>query len=155
MTGDPSDPSNASAPPDLGAFELDFPEPEPVPAAREEDAVASPGLDAIELPEGDDEDSWGALPDLELEDIGPPPAASPVAPAPAAAPPPAASVAASTATSRVAEPMEQPTIETRAARLWVEDCAYAERTYALRHADGGRAQPPSGSDAMKPRGGIE
>jgi len=44
----------------------------------------------------------------------------------------------------------RPLIEARAARLWVEDLAYAERTYALRT----RAQR-KGSEAMKPRGGTE
>ncbi|MBX3269169.1 MAG: Rieske (2Fe-2S) protein [Sandaracinaceae bacterium] len=57
---------------------------------------------------------------------------------------------------RVARPL----IEARAARLWVDDRAYAERTYALREAlTGPTAQPaaqlPSGRLAMKPRGGIE
>ena len=51
---------------------------------------------------------------------------------------------------RVARPL----IEARAARLWVEDCAYAERTYALRE-QAPAPQPPSGRLAMKPRGGIE
>lgn len=52
----------------------------------------------------------------------------------------------------------RPLIEERARRLWVEDVAYAERTYALRKgrepSDGPdrEAQP---SDAMKPRGGTE
>jgi len=49
----------------------------------------------------------------------------------------------------------RPLIERRAARLWVEDCAYAERTYALRQRDDARAQSPTGRPAMNPRGGIE
>ena len=44
----------------------------------------------------------------------------------------------------------RPFLEARAARLWVEDVAYAERTYALRTRAHRR-----GSEAMKPRGGIE
>ncbi len=54
--------------------------------------------------------------------------------------------------SRAARPL----IERRAARLWVEDCAYAERTYALRRdASGDADQSPIGKPAMNPRGGIE
>ncbi len=41
----------------------------------------------------------------------------------------------------------RPLIETRGARLWAEDAAYAERTFALRR--------DQRSEAMKPRGGIE
>lgn len=44
----------------------------------------------------------------------------------------------------------RPLIESRAGRLWVEDLAYAERTYALR-----QLAQRKGSDAMKPRGGTE
>ena len=50
---------------------------------------------------------------------------------------------------RVARPL----IERRAERLWVEDCAYAERTFELR--EGAQPQSPIGRLAMKPRGGIE
>jgi len=49
----------------------------------------------------------------------------------------------------------RPLIERRAARLWVEDCAYAERTYALRAERAAPAQSPTGKPAMNPRGGIE
>lgn len=42
----------------------------------------------------------------------------------------------------------RPFIEARAARLWSDDAAYAERTYTLRAQRMGRP-------AMKPRGGIE
>ncbi len=60
-----------------------------------------------------------------------------------------------------AQRLLRPLIEQRAARLWVEDCAYAERTYALREAGrlpvlrGAEAPQPPPSPAMKPRGGIE
>jgi isorenieratene synthase len=46
-----------------------------------------------------------------------------------------------------------PLIEARAARLWVEDAAYAERIAALRK-DATRDQR-RGSEAMNPRGGTE
>jgi len=65
-----------------------------------------------------------------------------------------------------ANALVRPFIERRAAKLWVEDCAYAERTYALRERRRlpqapralGRAsspQAPIGRPAMNPRGGIE
>jgi len=47
----------------------------------------------------------------------------------------------------------RPLIERRAKRLWVEDCDYAEQTFAVRAERSD--QSPSGRPAMKPRGGIE
>lgn len=50
----------------------------------------------------------------------------------------------------------RPFIERRADRLWEEDCAYAERTYALRERKRlPLSDQPIGKPAMNPRGGIE
>jgi hypothetical protein len=58
-----------------------------------------------------------------------------------------------------AQPLLRPILERRAARLWKDDAAYAERLAKLR-AEGSRAPRESlrkaqRNDAMNPRGGIE
>jgi hypothetical protein len=52
---------------------------------------------------------------------------------------------------RAVNRLARPFIERRASRLWVEDCAYAQRLYELR-VDGARREPdrPLNRTAAKP-----
>jgi nitrite reductase/ring-hydroxylating ferredoxin subunit len=47
----------------------------------------------------------------------------------------------------------RPLVETRARRLWVEDCAYAERRYALRQGDAPRGGPEQTTPLLRIRSG--